>query len=606
MLSSTRATARPLTTTATRATSSYAQALPAESSRQGLLRAIAEQRQQQQHQEHQQHQHQQHLQVKEFNNLLRQKSRVDGLEGLEDTLKQFRKSGVKPNDTTLQIVLDCVKTTTTSDPTQLAILLNALLRHSPDLQPSPDHLDFLLGQAVRARSRDSHISRTRNGNGNDADNPLSTSTSTSADILESPAEIGSDNAQAGLRPNDPFKKAIQGIIQSLQARGARSAAKSLANRLRFEAQAHSTVGAARGSHDVDGGGGGGGSLISAQTVWNDMISRGYKPDKRHLLALMKGYAESGHMSECEDVILLAKDIGIEVTRGMWMVLMTAYGRRGDQFDLDRAEKAFQAIKRSEQGLDPAAVCAMIGIYLRARKRHLASHLALQLVGNLVTDPTLPPTATATSTSDPTSTSTFTSSPLSSTLSTNTSKGTNTSTDWNIPPFPRSMLNDRVIAIATDALRLDHPLCALEVISTAYPYPTPLPTRVRQVVKSIKSRSRSRIKWNVADSADSELLVQADRILALADNKSNIKGTTGLVAEVTPSSGGGASEGKGNGTGMVKSPGKRIGPAGVKKRLLRLFERKAHNHRGRGSGGRKIISAKEERRVRHEMISKKQV
>lgn len=598
MLSSTRATARSITTATARATSSLAQALPAESSRQGLLRAIA----QQQEQQEQQQQHRQRLQVKEYNNLLRQKSRVNGLEGLEDTLKHFRNSGVKPDDTTVQIVLDCVKTTTTSDPTQLATLLNALLRHSPDLQPSPDHLDFLLGQAVRARSRDSHLSRTRIGNniGNSKSNDNAPSTPTSVDILESPAEIKSDNAQAGLRPSDPFKKAIQGIIQSLQARGARSAAKSLANRLRFEAQAHTSAGAATGP-------GGTGSLISAQTVWNDMISRGYKPDKRHLLALMKGYAESGHMSECEDVILLAKDIGIEVTRGMWMVLMTAYGRRGDQFDLNRAEKAFQAIKRSEQGLDPAAVCAMIGIYLRARKRHLASHLALQLVGNLVMDPPQPQPQTANS--NPTQTantssifnSSLSPSYLSSTSSSRNEIATSTSADWTIPPFPRSALNDRVIAIATDALRLDHPLCALEVISTAYinPHPTPLPTRVRQVVKSIKSRSRSRIKWNVADAADSELLIQADRILSLADHRSNLK-DTGSVPTLTSTA-----ENLGQkvpGVGV----GKRIGPAGVKKRLLRLFERKGHNHKRRGSGGRKVISAKEEKRVRHEMISKKQV
>lgn len=591
MLSSTRATARSLRA---RASSSiahvHAYALspdtsheepPAESSRQGLLRAIAQQRRQ----EEQERERQQST----YNAQLRKACRIYGLDGLQETLKQFRSSGIKPDESTLQIVLDCVRTTTTNDPTRLATVLNALLRHSPDLRPSTDHLDLLLGQAVRARSRDAHMaqsqfqsqtqtrSQTRH---RDLPSTLTSDTATGVDIksaLESPAEIGSINAQAGLKPNDPFKKAIQGIIQSLHARGARSASKSLANRLRFEA--HSSQSS---SPEEDGG-----PPISAQTVWNDMISRGYKPDKRHLLALMKGYAESGHMQGCEDVILLAKEMEIEVTRGMWMVLMTSYGRRGS-LDLGRAEKAFQAIKRSEQGLDPAAVCAMIGIYLRARKRHLASHLALQLVGNLVSDPTSLDSSSSRSFSV---SSSSTSSPPRELPSNTESDPAGTSSEWIIPPFPRSQLNDRVIAIASDALRLDHPLCAMEVIHTAYP--TKLPTRVRDVVKSIKSRSRSRIKWNVADSGDSELLIQADRILSGGRESVTVtRSTTGWTGHGKMEQGG------------VGNRGRPLGPAGVKKRLLRLFERKRHNHRG--NGGRKVISAKEERRVRHEMISKKQV
>lgn len=447
-----------------------------------------------------------------LNALLRQSSRLEGFAGFERTIRLFSALGVEPDSQSLHNILDFVRDSTTSDPTTLANLLRALLREFPNLKATSDHIDLLLSQAVRAKSRNA-IAAARQ------DPPAVT------EELIVPADIESQNAQAGLKVNDPFKKAMAGIIQSLHARGARSVSRSLATRLRFDA--HS-----------------GGSVSAVQTVWDDMLARGFRPDKRHLLALMKGYAESGHMRDCEDVILLAKETGVEVTRGMWMVIMTGYGRR-TSFDLPRAEKAFHAIRRSEQGLDPAAICAMIGIYLRAQRRYMASHLALQLVANLVP----------------------------SVESTETTKRTSV---WSLPSFPAYMLNERVIAIATDALRLDHPQCALEVISAKYP--STLPIRVRQVVKSIRSRARARTKWNIANADDHDVLTQAEEMLK--------KDESALSRNETD-----AQEGHGR---------RKIGPKGMKKRILRLFERR--NHRGRGNGGRKVISAKEERRQRHEAIS----
>lgn len=447
-----------------------------------------------------------------LNTLLSHACRSEGFAGLEKTMELFASAGVAPDERTLHDILDMVRTTTTSDPAKLANLLNALLRRFPNLKPSVDHVDLLLSQAVRARSRDALLAIRRKE-------------PTRVNALDWPAEVESVNAQAGLRANDPFKAAMRGIIQSLQARGARSASRSLATRLRFDA--HS-----------------GGSVPAVQTVWDDMLARGIRPDKRHLLALMKGYAESGHMRECEDVVLLARETGIEVTRGMWMVIMTGYGRR-DTFNLARAERAFHTIGKSEQGLDPAAVCAMIGIYLRARRRHIASHLALQLVGNLV------------STGQP-------------------ARPSMRMSSWTIPPFPAEMIDERVIAIATDALRIDHPQCALEVITAKFP--SSIPTRTRQVVNSIRSRSRSRIKWNVATMGDHEILTQAEEMLRVD--------AASTPTSFTSTSGG----------GRVR----RIGPQGMKKRILRLFERR--KHRDRGNGGRKVISAKEERRQRHEAIS----
>jgi pentatricopeptide repeat protein len=292
--------------------------------------------------------------------------------------------------------------------------------------------------------------------------------------------------------------------------------RSLATRLRFDAQSHSSMTTAP----------------SVRAVWDDLIARGYKPDKKHFLALMKGYADSGHMDECEDVVLLAKDMGVEPTRGMWMVLMSSYGAvRRPWFNLTKAEKAFQAIQESEQGLDLPAVCAMIGIYYRGGHRQAAADLALRLVGDIVN-----PSGTET-------------------LDIDTPRRTSS---WSIPNFKPSEFTDRSLAITTQALRLDHAILALQVISTTYS--TSLPTRVRDVVKSIRNRARARVTRGIAMPVDYEVLRLGNEILA---------------------------------SPLGRGGGQKIGPEGVKRKVLRLF-----SGRTRGSGGRKVISMRDERRVRY--------
>jgi len=436
-----------------------------------------------------------------LNTLLEHSGKSEGWKGLEKTLKLFRSVGIKPDDRTLAVVLGYIRDNVTKDPTTLANLTNSLLRETSGIKPTVDHMDLLLGQAVRAQARSAE---------------LAVSSKSTAEKTFDISDPSSTTPQAGLNTRDPFSNAVRSIIQSLRARGVRSMSRSLATRLRFDAQSHSSLTAAP----------------SVRAVWDDLIARGYKPDKKHFLALMKGYADSGHMDECEDVVLLAKDMGVEPTRGMWMVLLSSYGAvRKPWFNLIRAEKAFQAIQESEQGLDLPAVCAMIGIYHRGGHRTAAADLALRLVGNIV---------------DPSGNDTLDVDPSSRTSS------------WSIPNFKPSEFTDRSLAITTQALRLDHPILALQVISTTYT--RSLPTRVRDVVKSIRNRARARSTRGITVSLDHEALNLANGILA---------------------------------SPLGVASGQKIGPEGVKRKVLRLFQGRA-----RGSGGRKVISVKEERKARH--------
>jgi hypothetical protein len=452
-----------------------------------------------------------------LNTLLDLSSRAEGWRGIEESLKLFRARGIKPDSGTLTIVLTFIRDNVTSDPTALANLANAILRHSPDIKPTIDHIDLLLGQAVQAQARATQLAAAK---------------SASADKTLDPADENSTTPDAGLNTRDPFKYAVRSIVRNLRARGVRSMSRSLATRLRFDAQSHTRLDANDGSTIH--------AAPSVKAVWDEMMTRGYKPDKRHFLAMMKGYADSGHMAECEDVIILARDNGMEPTRGMWMVLLTAYGQvRRSTFDLIRAEKAFDAIRQCEQGLDLPAACAMIGIYQRTGHRQSAVVLALQLVNNLFESDSVPATPSE-------------------------EVRASQSTQLQLPAFSKSQFTDRGLAITTDALRLDHPLLALQVISNIHSPPEAPPTRVRDVVKSIRNRARARIVRGIATPIDYEALAHAENLLR-----------TKAVG------------------------GRTIGPKGVRKKVLRLFERRER----RGSGGRRLVTIKEEKRQRGEAVRK---
>lgn len=469
-----------------------------------------------------------------LNALLDLSARAEGWRGVEQTLKLFRSRNIKHDGQTLTIVLSFIRDNFPSDPTALANLTNAVIRQSPNVKPSIDHLDLLLGQAVKSHARANQLAIGKNVN---VDRPLDR------------ADDKSTECQVGLEPREPFNLAVKSIVQSLRARGIRSTSRSLATRLRLNAQLYDKSEFSASPAESPMTDSPLHAAPSVRAVWDDMVSRGYKTDKRHFLALMKGYADSGYMAECEDVLVLARETGTEPTRGMWMVLMTAYGhvRRGI-FDLAQAEKAFQAIRQSEQGLDIPAVCAMIGIYQRSGHRHSAAHLALRLVNNLLeTDHEYKP---ALAFNEP---------------SPRIDMG-------HLPHFTKDQFSDRSLAISTNALRLDHPLLALQVIDKSFALPATLPSRVREVVKSIRNRARARLVRGIASPIDYEAMALAEDIL------------------------------KAKSTAAGAPHGRRpIGPNGIRKKVLRLLDK----GKTRGRGGRKLVSAREEKEIRGAAIQRAQ-
>ena len=278
-----------------------------------------------------------HVGIISLNSLADVMSRFSGLQGLQDVTDLMRQYQVDADALTLKIVLDAVRRNMTTAPTDLVDLLSAMLERANNVRAQIGHVDSIMAEAVK----------------------LASMTKTSP-FVSTDATLPLQDPSGGLMPINRYAGTITSILESLRDRAIGSESLSVATRLRFEALIANS----------------GSEVPEVEKVWHEFVSLGYKPDRRHLLALIQGYADAGDMLEAEKSIQLAKKLDIKPTVGMYMVLLTGWARHGSA-GIERACEAYEAIKRASQkdpnfGFDFVAVCAMIQAYYRARLWHLAA------------------------------------------------------------------------------------------------------------------------------------------------------------------------------------------------------------------------------------------
>jgi hypothetical protein len=242
-----------------------------------------------------------------------------GLAPLHKVLRLYPRLGVSPDQSTMKIILNVVGSYH-MPPEEMAALLRDLYRMYPDVFPDIGQLNVILAAAMRS-------------------NLTSPRTQLHAPPLSSSSDSNT-SPSAGLTAFKPLRYAIEPVLASLEERGARSNSQTVAIRLRYDALTHASVG----------------GFPTADAVWRSLIDRGFHPDKRHVLALMLGYAQSGAMAEATSVMALAKEVDVEPTNGMWMALLVGWAREGD---VARARAAYRKIEASSEGVDIVAVTAMV-------------------------------------------------------------------------------------------------------------------------------------------------------------------------------------------------------------------------------------------------------
>ena len=230
-----------------------------------------------------------------MNALLHGMARHHGLTGMERTLRLMRRAGVAADDSTAQILMDFV-TVSSKSPLEGIHLLEQLRARLP-VRATSDTLDKALGAALATCNRGIAL-----------------------------ADPSSAEPHAGIKTSAPFQRAISPVLQSLQARQARSTSTTLAHRLQYEALVQSAA-TQSGVPDV-------------RHVWQQMLARGYEPTEEHILALVKGYAQTGAMKQAEETLKLADEQGIPRTPGMWMEMLVGWTEKGQ---LEKAERAYRQI-----------------------------------------------------------------------------------------------------------------------------------------------------------------------------------------------------------------------------------------------------------------------
>ena len=264
--------------------------------------------------------------TKTMNALLFSQSEDRCIDGLVEVLEIMQDRRIPMDGNSIRWILRCLSRPSSGgseDPIDLAATLSFLLRQADIPKSAARHLDSVMSRAIDEYNK--------------------------AEALRSAplADMDFEQPAFGLRPTESFRSTVKPLISDLTARWLTTESTSFAYRLEFEAMAGTQVG----------------DMPSARYLWNQLIARGYKMSKRHLLGLIKGYTKVGKMDAAESVLELARQSDMTITRGIWLAMMRGYDRRPD-----RARNCYEAIRALEvddpkQGLDQFATSQMINTYL---------------------------------------------------------------------------------------------------------------------------------------------------------------------------------------------------------------------------------------------------
>ena len=271
--------------------------------------------------------------VRTLNTLIRYMAKAQGIVGLERATDLMREADVSPDNETLVCVVDAVRKNMSVQPLEIALLVQSLLARSRDVKAQIGLVDAILAEAVKSIDRSHKLVLSR----------------TDRSDLRDPT--------AGLVPIGDFGSALDTVLDNLRARGVQSRSSSMQSRLQFEA--------ALGTKEA--------GIPAAQNVCNQLTEMGYRINKKHLTALLRGYVVSGSIDQARQIPRLARSMRIKLDKEMWMLLLEGWAKAGR---LQLAKKAYESIRSlgrrtPKEGLDLIAITSMIQCLSKAKQHHAA-------------------------------------------------------------------------------------------------------------------------------------------------------------------------------------------------------------------------------------------
>jgi len=291
------------------------------------------------------------LDVNIYNALLSALLPSCGVRLFQWVLEHMRLSGCEPNRKTSLVLLHYLVRRGFT-PRELTRVVTCFAKFPADCRPTIGHINSIL--AATMRHRRSFVPRFK----------IAGETSTEEMLLPrlEPDAVPFDPS-AGLA--SPQNKELNVLLQQLVGRQIRSNSSTFEFRLWRDAITKM-------------------DMESARKVFQDMKSRGIRPNSRHFTILADGFTRIGDMPAAEGIIDLARtENNVKPTTAMYEVLIRGYGR------LHRPERAAHTfLKMIQSGIPPdiKSIVAVVDAYLIHGSFWVARHLLLLLWKSVIDFP----------------------------------------------------------------------------------------------------------------------------------------------------------------------------------------------------------------------------
>ncbi|KAJ4486269.1 hypothetical protein J3R30DRAFT_3445552 [Lentinula aciculospora] len=266
-----------------------------------------------------------------FNALLKGSLSAHGFACVRDIFPIMEANKIRPNESTVEVLIASAGKSQTLRPRTLLRLLNI-----PDLQPTLRHLHVLLSSILR------HERYLTFGAGWNTTAALFSRTRQAKPRLRPRKLSHADSFDpiAGIYLQNIDRRAAQPLLDRLSAR--KTNVDAVLGGLRLKREAGINV-------DMD----------AAQDVFDLILSRGIQPNEYHFSALMEGYTRRGDLPAALDVLKAATRVGIKPNCVMYTILIVGYARQGQP---DQAVTTFKQMIEANVQPDVASIDAVVGAF----------------------------------------------------------------------------------------------------------------------------------------------------------------------------------------------------------------------------------------------------
>ncbi|EGN93122.1 hypothetical protein SERLA73DRAFT_126856 [Serpula lacrymans var. lacrymans S7.3] len=291
--------------------------------------------------------------VEIFNSLMHSLLRYRGLNGARIVLRVMRVNGIRPNESTIEVLMNYLDKVEHARPRELVRVLRHLSYAS--IQPTLRHVHIILRSILRREKfllQGSGWNVTAAKLSSRRQDKSHYPTGRISDSLLDFDPLAGIQVPRHLR----YHSLLRPLLLSLSRRRIRGDRATFALRMKHEAVSKT-------------------DLETAKEVFRFMVARGLRPNEYHYAALMEGYAQQGDLESAEDVMHSAAQAGVRPNVVMYTILIVGLARQGKP---ELAMRMFQSMISAAIRPDVPSIDAVTSAYFAVGAYRLARQLLVEL------------------------------------------------------------------------------------------------------------------------------------------------------------------------------------------------------------------------------------